>query len=167
MPPRKVKSSSSPAWYEPALDAPNVSEKNLAATCLLTAGESNERGKTELRVASYVPEPERSTFFPFFTSSIAAGLVPPFSDFFYEVLGHYGLQALHLHPNSILLLSIFAFCYEAYLGVMPSVALLRHFFFLRINEGHTSGHANFIAPGKAKSISETGKKAGGFRSKWP
>ena len=78
MAPRKVKPSSSPAWYEPALDAPNVSEKNLAATCLLTAGESSERGKTELRVASDVPEPEGSTFFPLFTSSIVAGLVPLF-----------------------------------------------------------------------------------------
>ena len=92
--------------------------------------------------------------------------MPPFSDFFYEVLGHYGLQALHLHPNSILLLSIFAYYCEAYLGVMPSVALLCHFFFLHINEGHTSGCANFIAAGKANSISKTGKKADGFRSKW-
>ena len=113
MAPRKVKPASSPAWYEPALDAPNISENNLAATRLLAAGESNERGKTELRVASDVPEPEGSPFFPFFTSSIAAGLVPPFSDFFYEVLGHYGLHTLHLHPNSILLLSIFANYCEA------------------------------------------------------
>ena len=103
MAPRKVKPSSALAWFEPALDAPNVTEKNLAATRLLTAGESNERGKTELQLASDTPEPEGSTFFPFFTSSIAAGLVPPFSDFFFEVLDHFGLQALHLHPNSILL----------------------------------------------------------------
>ena len=106
MAPWRVKPASSPAWYGPALDAPNVSEKSLAATRLLTVGESNESGKTELWVASDVPEPEGSMFFPFFTSSIAAGLVPPFSDFFYEVLDHYGLQALHLHPNSVLLLSI-------------------------------------------------------------
>ena len=113
MVPRKIKVSSSPAWYEPALDAPNVSENNLAVTCLLTVGESNERGKTELRAGSAVPEPVGSTSFPFFMSSVVAGLVPPFSDFFYEVLGHYGLQALHLHPNSVLLLSIFAFYCEA------------------------------------------------------
>ena len=166
MVPRKANSSSAPAWYEPALEAPTVTEKSLASVRLLTAGESNEWGKTELRLASDVPEPEGSTFFPFFTSSITAGLVPPFSDFFYEVLDHYGLQALHLHPNSILLLSIFAYYCEAYLGVMPSVALLRHFFFLRINEGHTSGCANFIAAGKANSISKTGKKADNFRAKW-
>ena len=77
MAPCKVKSSSVPAWYEPALEAPNIMEKSLASTRLLTAGDSNEWGKTELRLASDVPEPEGSTFFPLFTSSIASGLVPP------------------------------------------------------------------------------------------
>ena len=48
---------------------------------------------------------------------------------------------------------------------MSSVALLRHFFFLHINDGRTSGCANFIAAGKANSISKAGKKANGFRSK--
>ena len=152
MAPRRVKPASSPAWYEPTLDSPNISEKSLAATRVLMTGESNERGKTELRVASDVPEPEGSTFFPFFMSSVVAGLVPPFSNFFYEVLVHYGLQALHLHPNSILLLSIFAYYCEAYLGMMSSVDLLRHFFFLRINKGHTSGCANFIAAGVTPPI---------------
>nr|XP_020197002.1 actin cytoskeleton-regulatory complex protein PAN1-like [Aegilops tauschii subsp. strangulata] len=49
---------------------------------------------------------------------------------------------------------------------MSSVALPRHFLFLRVKEGHTSGCANFITAGKANSISKTGKKAEGFRSKW-
>ena len=48
-------------------------------------------GKTELRLASDVLKPEGSTFFPFFSSSIVVGLVPPFSDLFFEVLDHYGL----------------------------------------------------------------------------
>ena len=113
-----------------------------------------------------MPEPEGSTFFPFFSSSITAGLVPPFSDFFYEVLDHYGLQVLHLHPNPILLLSIFAYYCEAYLGVMPSVALLCHFLFLHVSEGHISGCANFIASSKANSISSTGKRADNIRAKW-
>ena len=73
---------------------------------------------------------------------------------------------MHLHPNSVLLLSIFAYYYEVYLGVMPSVALLRHFFFLRVNEGHIYGCANFVASGKANSISSTGKRADNIRSKW-
>lgn len=133
---------------------------------LLTVGESNEWGKTELQPASDEPEPEGSTLFPLFSSSIVVGLVPPFSDFFYEVLEHYGLQAFHLHPNSVLLLSIFSYYCEVYLGVMPSVALLRHFFFLRVSEDHISGCANFVASGKANSTSSTGKRADNIRSKW-
>jgi len=141
-------------------------EKSFTSVRLLTAGESNEWGETELRLASDVLEPEESTFFPFFSSSVTVGLVPPFSDFFYDVLDHYGLQALHLHPNSVLLLSIFTYYCEAYLGVMPSVALLRHFFFLRVSEEHISGCANFVASGKANSISSTGKRADNIRAKW-
>ena len=126
----KAKAALSPAWYETALSAPNVSEKNLAATRLLTTGENNKKGKTELRAGSVEPEASNSTFYPFFMSSVVAGLVRPFFDFFYAVRHYYRLQALHLHPNSVLLLSIFAFYCEAYVGVMPSVALLCHFFFL-------------------------------------
>ena len=42
MAPRKVKTSSAPAWYEPALEAPTVTEKSLASVRQLTVGESNE-----------------------------------------------------------------------------------------------------------------------------
>ena len=73
---------------------------------------------------------------------------------------------MHLHPNSVLLLSIFAYYFEAYLGIMPSLALLRHFFCLRVSGEHTSGCANFVACGKANSISSTGKRADNIRSKW-
>ncbi|XP_037480511.1 equilibrative nucleotide transporter 3-like [Triticum dicoccoides] len=64
------------------IHALNVSENNLAATRLLTAGENNEKGKTELRAGSDVPEASKSSFYPFFMSTVVAGLVPPFSDFF-------------------------------------------------------------------------------------
>ena len=46
MAPRKVKTSSAPAWYELALEAPTVMEKSLASVRLLMAGESNEWGET-------------------------------------------------------------------------------------------------------------------------
>ena len=49
---------------------------------------------------------------------------------------------------------------------MPSVALLRHFFFLRVSEVHVSGCGNFVACAKANSISSTGKRADNIRSKW-
>ena len=88
------------------------------------AGSANNGGETVLRVGFAGPETLAENFYPFFLHSIFAGLVPPFSSFFYAILNHYGLHALHLHPNSILLLSIFTFYCEAFVGVMPSVALL-------------------------------------------
>ena len=130
MAPCKVKVDALPVWYSPALDAPNMSEKNLATTRLMTAVEGSEREETELRAGSAEPEAKGSTFYPLFMNAIVASLVPPFSKFFYAVLRHYRLQALHLHPNFVLLLSIFAYYCEVHVGVMPSVALLRHFFSL-------------------------------------
>src|SRR3954466_6771319 len=123
-------------------------------------------GAQVFKVGSDVPEGQGSTFYPLFISSITAGLVPPFSEFFLSVLRHYDLQALHLHPNSILLLAIFAYYCENHVGVQPSVALLRHYFYLRVTRGSPSACASFIAWSGAIAISNPGKRIEGFRSKW-
>ena len=75
------------------------------------------------------------TVFPVFVHAIVEGLVPPFSLFFCVVLNHYRLQLLHLLPDSVILLAMFAYLCETYLGVRPSVALLRHFFRLEVVDG--------------------------------
>ena len=74
----KSTASASPAWYEPALKAPTFSEVNHAAVLLMTAEGTNEKGKTAVRAASAVPKDPKSTFYPFFSCSNVAGLVPPF-----------------------------------------------------------------------------------------
>ena len=56
------------------------------------------------------------------------GLLPPFYDFFMVVLEAFGLHMLHLHPNAVLILAAFTHAYEAFVDVMPSMALFRHFF---------------------------------------
>ena len=91
MPPREGKADALPAWYSPTLDGPNMSEKNLATTCLMTVVEGSEMGETELRAGSTEPEAKGSTIYPFFMNSVVAGLVRPFSEFFYAVLCHYRL----------------------------------------------------------------------------
>ena len=48
MVPRKTPTE---AWYSPALDPPNVSEKNLALTRLMMVAQGNE-GATVLKVGS-------------------------------------------------------------------------------------------------------------------
>ena len=72
------------------------------------------------------------TQIPIFDSFMLMGLVPPFSDFFMDILRTYKLKLLHLTPGIILDLSVFAYACEAFVGVMPSVALFRHFFYPRI-----------------------------------
>ena len=41
---------------------------------------------------------------------------------------------LHLDPQSIALLAVFAFVCEAMVGIAPSVALLRYFFSLHLTD---------------------------------
>src|SRR3954464_4006160 len=152
------------AWFSPALDSPNVSEASLARLRRMAVAQGID-GAQVFKVGSATPEGRGSTFYPLFVSSITVGLVPPFSEFFLVVLRHYDLQALHLHPNSILLLAIFAYYCEAHVGVQPSVALLRHYFYLRVTRGFPSACASFVACGGAMAISNPGKRIEGFRSK--
>ena len=72
----------------------------------MTVAQGSKRA-TVLKAGSDQPEGKGSTFYLLFVSAIVAGLVPPFSEFFFVVLRQYKLQALHLHPNSVLLLAIF------------------------------------------------------------
>nr|AAP06850.1 unknown protein [Oryza sativa Japonica Group]ABF95100.1 retrotransposon protein, putative, unclassified [Oryza sativa Japonica Group] len=69
--------------------------------------------------------PGRSVFF---LSFAMAGLVPPFSSFFMDVLELYDLQMAHLTPNVVMTLAIFAHLCEMFIGVRPSLRLFRWFF---------------------------------------
>ncbi|KAE8783855.1 hypothetical protein D1007_42603 [Hordeum vulgare] len=94
-------------------------------------------------------------------------MVPPFSSFFTAVLNHYGIQALHLLPNSILLLSLFAFYREAFIGVWPSVALFLHFLSLRVHDDtHLSTCVSFVAAQGGNLLLKAGKKVENFRQHW-
>ena len=74
---------------------------------------------------------------------------------------------MHLQPNSILLLSIFAFYCEAFVGVTPSIVLLRHFFSLWIHDStQHSGCISFVTPHDGNVLMRDGKKVEDFRRKW-
>ena len=49
---------------------------------------------------------------------------------------------------------------------MPSIALFRHFFYLRKGSSLCYGCASFIAVNNSNAISRTGKKVEGFLHKW-
>ena len=77
---------------------------------------------------------------------------------------------MHLGPDSITLLAVFDFVCEAMVGILPSVALLCHFFALRlVDPAQCSGCVSFIASLKtAASGIDFGLPllAPGFRERW-
>jgi hypothetical protein len=96
--------------------------------------------------------------FVFFSTYALAGLVPPVSSFFLMLLEFYGLQLQHLSPNSITLVAIFVHLCEMFVGVRPSVRLLRRFFVMKAASQRppliggyyfarrTQGPSRYIAP---------------------
>jgi hypothetical protein len=61
--------------------------------------------------------------FIFFTSYTLAGLVLPFSSFFFTLLETYGLQLHQILLHSITLVVIFVHLYKMYVGMRPSMRL--------------------------------------------
>ena len=74
------------------------------------ASRHNEHGATSLTPAR--SGRHASGLYPFFVHFFFAGLVPLFSSFMEEILACYQICILHLHPNSILTLAIFAINYR-------------------------------------------------------
>lgn len=56
------------------------------------------------------------------------GLIPPFYSFFHEVLDFYEIHTLHLAPNAVMILAIFAHLCKVFVGVRPSMRLFQFFF---------------------------------------
>jgi hypothetical protein len=59
------------------------------------------------------------------------GAVPPYSDFLGAVLQYHRIHPLHLIPNSIAHISLFAYLFEQFLGVPPCLELFRAFYSCR------------------------------------
>jgi hypothetical protein len=76
--------------------------------------------------------------FIYFTSYTLAGLVLPFSSFFFMLLETNGLQLHHLSLHSIMLVAIFIHLYEMYMGVRPLVRLFWLFYILRSSRKRAS-----------------------------
>ena len=95
---------------------------------------------------------------------------PPFSTFFNDVLSHYQIHLLHLDPQSVALLSVFAFACKAMVGIAPFMALLRHFFSLHLTDPRQcSGCLSFQAVAATAGSWIDFKlplSASGFRMRW-
>lgn len=80
--------------------------------------------------------PERSVHL---LSFAMAGLIPPFSRFFYEVLDFYEIHALHVATNAVMILAIFAYLCEMFVEVWPSMWLFQCFFVHQLQQGAVGG----------------------------
>nr|CAH66347.1 OSIGBa0104J13.7 [Oryza sativa] len=75
---------------------------------------------------------------------ILCRFLPPLSEFLLLVLNFYSLSLLHLNPNSIAFLSIFAHLCETYIGVEPFLDLFCFYYELRWMESNrVSGCVGF------------------------
>lgn len=101
---------------------------------------------------------------------VRCGFLPPRSEFLLLILNFYGLSLLHLNPNSIVFLSIFAYLCEAYIGVVHFLDLFRYYYKLRWMEPHRiSGCCGFrVRDGmKAEYIPfNCPSSQSSWRSKW-
>ncbi|KAE8767188.1 hypothetical protein D1007_61493 [Hordeum vulgare] len=151
----------------PLLGCALSKDEDLIPVLPWMTNESKEHGRTLIWGDASAKRPSSKAVYPFFLHSIFAGLIPPFSAFFTAIPNHYGIHALHLQANSILILSVFAFYCEAFVGVQPSVALFRHFFSLRIHDGaQRSACVSFVAVQSDNVLLEAGKNVENFRHRW-
>lgn len=74
-------------------------------------------------------------YFRVFGHFVLAGFVLPHSFFLHGIMELYGLQLAQLHPSSFFKLAVFQHLCEAFVGVMPSVALFRHYYYSQTEKG--------------------------------
>ena len=73
-------------------------------------------------VGQMIPSPN-TTSIVIFLDFFHYGFRFPHSSFLLEVLTFYGTELIHFNPNSIVMLSVFAYLCEAFLGMHQSLAL--------------------------------------------
>ncbi|KAI5021708.1 hypothetical protein ZWY2020_058438 [Hordeum vulgare] len=117
---------------EPPLGRSTVlNREGLDKILPMVAAGTSEWGLTRILPASAPLAELSATSVALHLPALFSVLLPSFSEFFNDVLTHYHIHALHLDLRSILLLLSFAVLCEAFLGIPPSMALLRHFFSLQ------------------------------------
>ena len=109
-----------PPSFAPVLGRSRVlNNEAMDKVCPLLASNFNEWGETVAWPASRIRTAQAATEVPIFIDAHWAGLIPPFSAFFNAVLEHYQIHMLHLDPQSVTLLAVFAFVCEAMAGIAP------------------------------------------------
>ena len=129
---------------------PALSKSDLVREYAFMWGkETRDHGAPHVLPGDIKPSADK---YPFFTAYFYCGLVPPFSDFFSELMWTYGFRLLDFTPNAVTCMSVFAHMCENFVGVAPNVALFRHFFIPRIEGDALSGSITWIPRPGSKQI---------------
>jgi len=83
---------------------------------------------TVVRQGGDFPSPRNAREVVTFLSFLMVGMAPPFSLFLTATLEEFTIHLVHLTPNAVLTLALFAHACEMFVGVQPSVELFCHFF---------------------------------------
>ena len=110
-------------WIPCVLD--EVGLKNVEEGLLVADDRRRGSGET-------IPNPHEGERVHFGTH-LDRGLSFPPSEFFSEVIDHYGVQLHNLPPNSLLEMSAYVALCEGFLGIRPSLLLFRFYFHVRRN----------------------------------
>jgi hypothetical protein len=97
-----------------------------ALVCSMTR--SSEVGEHQSQKASPIPDPVRSLYLKIF---FKRGFGVPVHPFLQGLCIYYEIGICNLHPNSILLVSMFIHLCEAFGGFLPHFDLFRYLFYLR------------------------------------
>jgi hypothetical protein len=104
-----------------------MSEAKIQA--LVDSGLLWPKAEVELRAAAREQLPSEDVKEQvIFASFLERGFNLPAGDFSRVLLYYYGLELVHLVPNSITVVSTFIHFCEAYLGISPHFLLWRYFF---------------------------------------
>jgi hypothetical protein len=75
------------------------------------------------------------------------------------VLAEYGLLLAHIHTDGLLVLLVFHHLCQAFVGILPSMALFRHYFFPRPMNRDLTGGLVFVLRSTDEYISMEGMKS--------
>jgi len=122
---------------------PGETQTGVNKLAAVVASKRNENGGTVLKASNTPPSALQALDVRVFVCFLLAGLEPPMSAFLVAVLAEYGILLAHLPPNAVLTLAIFQHLCECFVGIHPSVALFRHYYYPRVEAGHMSGGVTF------------------------
>ena len=108
---------------------PGCNLKSMESLLGAIASEDIEHRATVPQHAEAPPSDLGSLDIRVFSCFLILGLVPPMSHFFQAVMAAFSLHLAQLHPNALLGLAIFQHFCETFVGVLPSIALFRHYFY--------------------------------------